>query len=917
MVVLGAIFGALLGAVAVNAGFTGPVFGALVGALAGRIWELRKQLAALQRQTGGLDERLGHIEARLAPEQQAEPELPTPAATAALPVETPVTEEPAPTPAAPSSAEGAEPAESAWPEPAPAATTVSELVERLTAYARNFLTQGNPIVRVGMVVLLCGIAFLLKYAADRKALPIELRLLGVASGGLGMLGLGWWLRRHNRIYALVMQGGAVGVLYLTIFAAARLYGVVPMGMALALMVAVVTLSGTLAVLQDGRALAVFGSAGGFLAPILTSTGGGSHVGLFAYYALLNMGIAGIAWFRAWRGLNLVGFGFTFVIGITWGYQYYKPTYFASTEPFLIFFLLLFVGIAVLFAFRQPPRLKGLVDGTLVFGVPVVGFGLQVALVHEFEYGMALSAVALGAFYLGLATVLWRCAGLRLLCEAFLALGVVFVTLAVPLALDTPWTTAAWALEGAGLVWVGVRQRRLLARAGGAVLQLLAGVSHGIDGDYQYQALWRAHGVASWAYGPLPALLASYLGTLLVSCGSLFSGWWLQRCRRGSRSWEQLVSLALLAWGLWWWLRDGVSEIDRLLQGRAELCAVWLFLALTAGAAGRLAAWLGWPALGYAALLVLPAFALSGLLELVGGAAHVLVAWGVVPWGILFVVMYDLLYRYERRWPPRLVAVTHLATAWTALALATVEAGWLGHEVWHVQTAWQTLLWVLPGLLAALALLWLTRLDVWPFSAYGAAYREGVAAPLAGLVALWALWVCRQPAEPVWWSYVPLLNPLELAQVTAVLVGVSTARALRRFGTRYLAVPSVGLIVSTAGSVSFVLLNTIVGRTVHHWGDVAYRFGALYRSAAFQSASSVCWTVLALVVMVSGTRRRQRPLWIAGAVLLGAVISKLFLVDLVDVGSLARIVSFLVVGGLTLVIGYFSPLPPRQGVARDT
>jgi uncharacterized membrane protein len=894
VVVLCAILGAFLGAVAAQAGLTAPLFGAFVGALAGRVWELRKHLAALQQQTDRLGERLGQTEARPATEQQAEP-----------------------APVAPSSAEGVEPAEPAWSESAAAVSSGPELAERLTAYTRNFLTRGNPIVRVGMVVLLCGIAFLLKYAADRDALPVWLRLIGVAIGGLGMLGLGWRLRQRNRIYALVMQGGAVGVLYLTIFAAARLYGVVPMGAAVALMVAVVTLSGTLAVLQDGRALAVFGSAGGFLAPVLTSTGEGSHVVLFAYYALLNTGIAGIAWFRTWRELNLVGFGFTFVIGIAWGYQYYQPAYFASTEPFLVLFFLLFVGVAVLFAFRQPPRLKGLVDGTLVFGVPIVGFGLQVGLVHDFEYGMALSALALGAFYLVLTTVLWRCAGLRLLCEAFLALGVVFATLAMPLALDTPWTTAAWALEGAGLVWVGARQRRLLARAGGAVLQLLAGVSYGLGGDYQYQVLRRADDLGAWVSGSLKVLIASYLGALLVSLGSLFSGWWLHRCRRGSRSWEQLVSIALLIWGLWWWLRGGVTEIDRLLQGSDELSAIWLFLVLTAYTVGRLAPRLDWPALGYSALLALPALALSGLLELIGGATHVLVGWGAVPWGMLFVVMYGLLHRYERRWPPRLVVLTHLATVWTALALVTVEADWLGHDVLHAHTAWQTILWVLPGLLTALALLWLTRLDVWPFSAYGVEYREGVATPLAGLVALWALVVCRLPAEPVWIPYVPLLNPIELVQATAVLVGVNTARALRRCGTRYLAVPSPALIVYAAGGMGFVLLNTLLGRTVHHWGDVAYRFGTLYRSAAFQSATSVCWTVLALVVMVLGTRRGQRLLWIAGAVLLGVVIGKLFLVDLVDVGSLARIVSFIVVGGLTLVIGYFSPLPPRQGAAPES
>jgi len=53
--------------------------------------------------------------------------------------------------------------------------------------------------------------------------------------------------------------------------------------------------------------------------------------LFSYYALLNAGILLVSWFRAWRVLNLVGFGFTFVIGALWGYRFYQPEFFASTE----------------------------------------------------------------------------------------------------------------------------------------------------------------------------------------------------------------------------------------------------------------------------------------------------------------------------------------------------------------------------------------------------------------------------------------------------------------------------------------------------------------------------------------------------------------------------------------------------------
>src|SRR5690606_4939961 len=95
--------------------------------------------------------------------------------------------------------------------------------------------------------------------------------------------------------------------------------------------------GVLAVLQDARTLAVLGILAGFLAPVWLSTGSGNHVALFAYYAVLNAAIFAIAWMRPWRVLNLLGFAFTWGIGIAWGVLAYRPEHYASTQPFLLLF----------------------------------------------------------------------------------------------------------------------------------------------------------------------------------------------------------------------------------------------------------------------------------------------------------------------------------------------------------------------------------------------------------------------------------------------------------------------------------------------------------------------------------------------------------------------------------------------------
>ena len=184
------------------------------------------------------------------------------------------------------------------------------------AWLKRWFTEGNVPVKVGMLVLFAGVAALLKYATDEGwlRLPVELRLAGIALAAIAALAFGWRERTRRRSFGLALQGGAIGVLLLTAFAAFRVYQLLPAGAAFALLLVLVAGAGVLAVLQDALALAVLGILAGFAAPILISTGSGAHVVLFSYYALLNLAIFAIAWARPWRALNLLGFVFTFAIG---------------------------------------------------------------------------------------------------------------------------------------------------------------------------------------------------------------------------------------------------------------------------------------------------------------------------------------------------------------------------------------------------------------------------------------------------------------------------------------------------------------------------------------------------------------------------------------------------------------------------
>jgi uncharacterized membrane protein len=115
-------------------------------------------------------------------------------------------------------------------------------------------------------------------------------------------------------------------------------------------------------------------------------------------------------------------------------------------------------------------------------------------------------------------------------------------------------------------------------------------------------------------------------------------------------------------------------------------------------------------------------------------------------------------------------------------------------------------------------------------------------------------------------------------------------------------------------LAFIWLNAALLRAVHHLAAVPFQPEALLRSTLVETAISIFWTVLALTTMLAATRTGARIVWLTGAGLLGVVIAKLFLVDLSHIGTVERIISFVGVGLLMLIIGYFSPLPPAADEA---
>ena len=283
---IGAFLGGAVG------GETWAFFGFVIGVGSGLLRALTARSDRLEAKISGLERRVRDLESKVtaSPVTSAKPRT-TPQPLTAVPPQVPTVAPPAvaPEPISDVTLARGEASDAILAEPPPIGPPplprAKPYDEAWTVGARwlvEFFTTGNVVAKVGIVILFFGAAFLVRYAADRGLLPIEYRLMGLVVAALVLQAVGWRLRRTRRAYAMALQGGAVGLLYLTIFAAFRLYDLLPALLTFALLLAVVALSVVLAVFQDAKSLAVLGTSGGFLAPILASTGSGDHVGLFSY-----------------------------------------------------------------------------------------------------------------------------------------------------------------------------------------------------------------------------------------------------------------------------------------------------------------------------------------------------------------------------------------------------------------------------------------------------------------------------------------------------------------------------------------------------------------------------------------------------------------------------------------------------------
>lgn len=879
---IGLVVGAMIGVMLPGSGMilAGAGIGAAIGAILGSRNNARRdqtsRLEQLSARVAELSSRLTIVESRLgvgSPAVRAPPPAPSAYApvAAAPPSSAALTREPAP--------------DTAEVLADPAADDLTRLWQ--------WLIGGNILAKVGVALLFFGVASGLRLAAQYGLLPVPLRLAAAAAAAAAMIWFGRdrITRGTHMMFGVALQGGGFALLYLVVYfmlARYQMVGAAPAFVAFAVIGAVCVL---FAARQDAQSLAALGISGAFLAPVLASTGSGNHVVLFSYYLLLNTFVVSVNWFKGWRYLNLAAVAFTFLVGVAWGMRAYRPEHFAVIEGFLIAFFLMFSALPVLMILFNAPGKHGYADGLIYFGTPIAAAGIQQALV-ESRSGLAWSATLAGVYYLTLWLLLFRRRdpATEIAERAHLGIGAVFLTIAIPLAFGAQLTSALWALEGAVLLWYGLRLRRDLACFGGLLLQLAAG----------FHFAWH---VTEMAHAQ-PLLNNLVTGSALIAAAALYSVRLLERAGK-TPDWARWLSWVALIWALAWIAFAAGADIDAFVARSdqpAAALAVAALLAVAFNLAGR--------ALG-SRLLRLPAWLLTLALPVAIAAHHVLHSHLLRGWFALvlptaFAAQYWTMYGFDRDGLAIGRRLRHILGFWVlGIAIGIELSWWTGGFTTAAADFWKPAAWIATGALMVAIAIRGIEARRWPFSAEPGAYFYIACGPLLVLLALAIVVSGRYDVS---WNlpYVPPLNPLEIACIAAIAAMVWWGNlAALQDRLRDLAL----LAVRAGYALGFLLLNFVLARVSHHWFGVAYRSDTLYASAIFQGLLSFVWTCLAIGMMIHASRNLLRLNWFVGFGLLAVVGAKLLLVDAANAGTAIWTGTLIGVALLVIAASYYAPRPP--------
>lgn len=332
--------------------------------------------------------------------------------------------------------------------------------------------------KIGIAVLVLGIAFFVKYAIDKNWINETGRVvIGLVSGGI-LIGIAHYIRNSYRSFSSVLVGGGLTVFYFSIAFAFHQYQLIGQQAAFIIMVVITAFAVTLSLYYKRQELAILAAIGGFITPFLVTTGKENYIALFTYLCILNTGLMVLSWFKRWPAINSIALFFTTVIYGSW---MIKRTVWEDFEKFpykdaLLFatlFYILFIVMNIVNSLRTKRSFTAF-DFIIVLsvnflyylaGIVCLGYGNDAAK-GLFTASLGIANCILAAFFYKKQTID------RNFISLLIGLALSFLSLAVPVQFKGNQVVLFWAAESVILLWLYQRSRIVHLKLASAIVAVL-------------------------------------------------------------------------------------------------------------------------------------------------------------------------------------------------------------------------------------------------------------------------------------------------------------------------------------------------------------------------------------------------------------------------------------------------------------
>ena len=349
----------------------------------------------------------------------------------------------------------------------------------------------NLINKIGILILVLGISFFVKYAIDKNWINEIARVgIGILAGSL-VMGVAHKLRKNYSAFSSVLIAGAISIFYFTIAIAFHDYHIFTQTMAFVIMVVITAFSVFVSLNYNRQELAVLSLIGGFAVPFMVSTGQGNYVVLFTYIAILNVGILATAYFKKWNLVTILSFVFTTILFLSWSITEIDNNKLPHQGAFIFASLFYFIfSITVVINNVRNKGIFSTIEYFIITANTFVYFGIGLSIIEDSKLDFkGLFTLSLAIYNFIYTAILFKKFGLeKNAVYLLIALVLTFLTLTIPIQFEGNQITLFWACEAVMLFWLSQKSKISLFKVSAVAVQILMIFSLLIDWFQIYGSL---------------------------------------------------------------------------------------------------------------------------------------------------------------------------------------------------------------------------------------------------------------------------------------------------------------------------------------------------------------------------------------------------------------------------------------------